>query len=177
MINSIEKFLSIDYCNYFITEYEDQLEKAKLFYGDKKQVNERFRKAFNLKLKDEDEKVYIIKDKICSLINCKFEELEDLELIKYPTGGFFKRHYDHSNNIKRTHTVNIFLNNNYSGGSLVFPQKKIKLRNNPSGSCVYWKNDETSLHACKIITEGEKWVITTWANKQENTEDLEDPEM
>ena len=135
--------------------------------------------SYSAKLKDDEVDLAVdIKYRVCDLLGCRYEEIEDLEIIQYPRGGFFKNHYDHSKEIHRTHTVNIYLNEDYIGGKLVFPQRGLKFKQPIAGSCIWWENNETSLHSSKPLIEGEKWLLAVWVNKQhqEEIEEVEEEE-
>jgi len=117
------------------------------------------------------------------LIGSTVSNAEPVNLIRYETGGFFKEHldayspihtliaeYGSSNRLtdllsagNRTWTLMVYLNDDYTGGTTLFPRLSIGFTAN-RGSIVGWKNSinskpiVNSLHAGDKVLSGEKFV-------------------
>lgn len=118
-----------------------------------------------------------------SLINSTVAQAEPVNLIRYEVGGYFKEHIDAYSQIhtllaeygssdrltdllsagNRTWTLMIYLNDDYDGGTTIFPKINIGFIAK-KGSLVGWKNSfnsepiANSLHAGEVVTSGEKYV-------------------
>jgi prolyl 4-hydroxylase len=79
-----------------------------------------------------------IKHRLSALIKMPTEHLEDLILVKYEEGQFFKPHHD---GLFRPYTVFIYLNDlpPDGGGETRFPQLGLRIRPR-KGAAVVWKN-------------------------------------
>lgn len=92
---------------------------------------------------------------------------ERVEVIKYGKGGFSMPHHDGED---RSHTMVVWLNNNYTGGHTMFPNVDIMERSFGRVGCgIMWENlntdgsrDFRSVHYCTEVTKGEKWVAVLW---------------
>ena len=90
---------------------------------------------------------------------------ESLQLVRYRKGEEFKSHKDGHN---RQYTINIYLNDDFTGGETAFPvlDKSVKPE---TGKAVIWRNlnrngnvESASEHqGCPIIS-GRKYICTQW---------------
>lgn len=62
------------------------------------------------------------------------------------------------------------LNENYTGGELVFPRQRFKNTNIPVGSILIWPSGFQHLHYSDHITSGKKYSLVSWTktNKSNN---------
>jgi len=93
-------------------------------------------------------------------------DTQEITLLKYSAGGFYKVHVDSSAKIPREISVIIFLNNDYEGGHLHFydtEHKKIILDIKPEiGTMVIWPSSFLFPHAAAPTTKGTRFVIVSW---------------
>lgn len=103
------------------------------------------------------------------------ERCEDLQVLRYRPGGFYKPHQDafKSENI-RTHTIMIALNDHteFSGGATIFPNinKSYSLK---KGDALVFNTlnnygwiDDRALHGGAPISGGEKWLANIWVHER-----------
>jgi prolyl 4-hydroxylase len=108
------------------------------------------------------------------------ENGEDLQVVHYNIGGYYKSHHDFfepdvgRNDVElakggqRTLTVLMYLNTVEEGGATFFD--KLDLRIKPkTGRAVVWHNitnegkvDHNTLHTAEPVSKGEKWIMTKW---------------
>ena len=101
------------------------------------------------------------------------ENMEELQIVKYEKGGYFKEHYDpevrnKSNINDRIYTLIIYLNDDFEGGETYF--KKLDINVKPKkGKAVLFKSlksDKTllkkSLHQGQKVTSGIKYMCNKW---------------
>lgn len=84
------------------------------------------------------------------------------ELLRYPTGGFYAEHVDYDfNNIQRTVSCTITLNDDYKGGEFAFFRGE-EIYRPPALSVLMFPSNFQFPHEVKPVTEGERWSIVTW---------------
>ena len=86
-------------------------------------------------------------------------ELKHLAICKNRMGKILGQHIDCKNDIKLS--VIVFLNNDYVGGEINFPEKNIEIKPDPGSALVYPQSQEYS-HFSKIITSGPKYTINSF---------------
>ena len=97
----------------------------------------------------------------------KLTRIQELTILKYPEGGFYKPHFDNNaTQAPREFSVIVFLNNDYEGGNLVFykPNHKDKvLEIKPEvGKIVVWPSNYLFPHAAEPIKKGTRFVLVSW---------------
>jgi prolyl 4-hydroxylase len=131
-------------------------------------------------LKEDRPIIKNIMDRVKSYTNTYNNYFEDLQVVNYPPGGFYKPHYDacdgdnsycqrmNKDMGQRYLTVLIYLNDNYDGGETIFPEIN-KLVKPEKGKAVIFKNVDNkgvvikqALHGGNPIKNGEKWIANSW---------------
>ena len=99
------------------------------------------------------------------------ENFEDLKVVKYTKGGSIPIHADSCHRVTRTHTILIYLNENYEGGETEFPylNKQFKLN---TGDILYFPNYDShgnstklALHQGNVVKSGEKLICNLWVKE------------
>jgi predicted 2-oxoglutarate/Fe(II)-dependent dioxygenase YbiX len=92
-------------------------------------------------------------------------KINQIDLLKYSTGGKYEIHTDHFTTVARHLSIIINLNDDYEGGDLIFTDqkeneiKKIKLQ---KGSIVFFPSNFMYPHSIKPITKGTRYSIVAW---------------
>ena len=190
-ISDITKHIeNIDDNNYSIIEIDNYLSSSEcdelILYADKQEyfksqvlspkgsVDSKTRKSKQLWLTDNSH-IYCNKiSKIASQITqLPIENMEELQIVKYEKGGYFKAHYDpevvYKSNINdRIYTIIIYLNDNFEGGETYFKELDIYVKPK-KGKAVLFKslnNDKKilrkSFHQGQEITSGVKYMCNKW---------------
>ena len=92
-------------------------------------------------------------------------KINQIDLLKYSHGGNYKVHVDHQTTAIRTLSVIINLNNNYTGGDLVFTdqkEKEIKRLKLGEGSIVFFPSNFMYPHMIEPIKKGKRYSIVAW---------------
>ena len=110
------------------------------------------------------------------------ENQEDLQVVQYPEGGFFKPHYDcceggpeecsrmNALGGPRRITIIIYLNDDYEGGETHFPNINEAVVPVTGKAAVFWSTDEDnnvlkqSFHGGNPVKGGEKWICNKWVH-------------
>ena len=91
--------------------------------------------------------------------------VQEVSLLKYEKGGFYKPHVDSCRAIHRELSIIIFLNNDFQGGYLKFykPNGEVYYEVQPSpGSIVMWPSNFLYPHAADTVLEGTRFCIVSW---------------
>ena len=121
--------------------------------------------------------VQSVHKKISNFLNLPLEKGESLQGQLYEVGQYFKPHNDFftgpaydmhcKSSGNRTHTLMIYLNDDFEGGETNFPSlnKKVVAE---VGKAIWWKNMEDgqtladTLHEGVPVTTGKKYIVTSW---------------
>ena len=165
-------------CEAIITLANDNLEKSEVDSQEESEVNENIRKSETSWLDPEDHDVVkSIMLKCLSLtgIEKPLHNCEDLQVLKYKSGGFYLPHFDSSGDSdepnERVMTCIIALNDNYNGGSTHFPNLQQSFILNKGDVLIFdtlntWGfESDKALHEGTSVTQGEKWIANLWIHQ------------
>lgn len=93
---------------------------------------------------------------------------EGYAVLRYRSGGYYKRHIDYSshsgpnhNPIIRAVTSLIYLNDDYEGGEVYFNRQEVKIKPT-AGGIIFFPSIYTHPHTSMDIKSGTKYCIVTW---------------
>lgn len=92
------------------------------------------------------------------------QEIKNAEfygLLRYSVGEQYGFHYDGGTASKRSISVLIYLNDDYEGGELEFPNFKLKIKPK-AGTLILFPSNYAYGHIAHPVTSGTKYVIVTW---------------
>jgi prolyl 4-hydroxylase len=178
----VDGFLSNDECDEIIkTAHRLGMHKSEIYGTSTDIVDNSSRKSFTAWLSNETNPVVSkIAELSRNLTNYPLDHQEDLQVVRYPTGGFFKPHYDccdggpeecqrmNNQGGPRKITILIYLNDDYTGGETVFPNINMKVEPTKGKALVFWsttQDDEVirnALHGGNPVQNGEKWICNKW---------------
>lgn len=102
-----------------------------------------------------------------NLYDFVLDRLENINILKYEEGGFYKWHTDHSGTIfPRTISMILLLNNDYEGGQLMFSDADNKNQialETKVGRLVVWPSNFMFPHSVSKVTKGTRFSIVAWA--------------
>ena len=164
----VRNFLTGEECERMITYAEDNDLKPSLTDGGTKFFRTSTqtwidRYSSNCEVQDIVDKIHAQSKSLTGQRDEAF--YESLQLVRYRRGEEFKRHKDGHD---RQYTINIYLNDDFTGGETAFPalHKSVKPE---TGKAVIWRNmdcngivESASEHqGCPIIS-GKKYICTQW---------------
>lgn len=91
--------------------------------------------------------------------NIKSREFS-IHLLRYEVGGFLPAHQDHGVSSRILSTVS-YLNDDYEGGEIEFPNSKIKIKP-PAGSIIFFPSNFLYVHQVHAITKGARYSLPHW---------------
>jgi prolyl 4-hydroxylase len=114
-----------------------------------------------------------------TLTNKNDNNLENLQLVYYPVGGYFQPHHDATKNTdvdtivtSREYTLLIYLNDVEEGGETVFPYLNLEIKPRKGKGILFRTLDDNdriireSLHGGKPVIKGEKWICNKWIHNR-----------
>lgn len=177
ILREIPNFLTKKQCDYLIAEIDKHNQKSMVAAGGKNIVEDS-RTSYTSNLKPDDKEVAKIHKKIANVIGKGVEYGEHLQGQKYDPGQYFKPHFDWfagdaytrhclaSGN--RTHTLMIYLNDDFEGGGTDFPELNYTVKPK-RGMALMWTHlkkdgtgDADAMHEGMTVTKGTKYIITSW---------------
>lgn len=91
----------------------------------------------------------------------EIKHIESYGLLRYSGGEEYKFHYDGGTESKRGISVLIYLNDDYEGGEIEFPNFKITIKPK-AGTLILFPSNYAYGHIAHPVTSGTKYVIVTW---------------
>lgn len=183
MIQEFPKFITDEECDIIIGLSLPKFEPAKVVNGTSSSISDQ-RIADYTWLKSEESKlINEIKIKVCKIINTPIKNTEDLHIVRYKVGGEFKDHFDffipgtdyYESCMKlggqRTHSILIYLNDDFEGGETYFPKESTTIKPE-KGKLILWSNitedgslDYRKLHSGLPVVSGIKFLATIWVRE------------
>ena len=136
-------------------------------------VDSTYRMSESAWLESSDPIINNLMRKCCSRLKRSIGHCEDLQVVRYKSGGFYKQHQDCMNLYQnpRMYTFIMALNDDYEGGETSFSNLDIKFKLK-KGDCLFFHTldnyeDFTSLalHGGQPVKSGEKWICNLWVHK------------
>ena len=140
-------------------------------FGPDLESDQTIRNCKSVSLYSSDPVVKRITEKCASHAHMTFYNCEDLHVVHYEKGGYYKHHYDTnfaSTEGQRIYTFILALNDDYEGGETEFPNlnNKFKLK---VGDAIFFQNLDNhgsftskALHGGRPVKSGEKWICNLW---------------
>lgn len=167
-----ENFITDEECEYIIQQAKKNMKTSTV--AIEKKVDESIRKSETAWLKNDDSIVLRIMERCLEYTDRPLVNCEQLQVLRYQPGGFYKPHQDAFENEKknmRMYTFILALNDDYDGGETVFPNlgKEYKLK---KGDALFFDTLDNyefmtskALHGGKPVKSGEKWICNLWIRK------------
>ena len=168
----IKNVLSAEECEHIKQIATKRLQSSTV--SKERDVDESIRKSETAWIRaSEDPVVDKLIRKCISMTDRPLSNCEDLQVLKYKPGGFYKPHQDTfaEDANRRMYTFIIALNDDYEGGETEFPNinKTYKLKR---GNALFFDTlnnyeciTKSALHGGTPVTSGEKWICNLWVRK------------
>jgi len=178
-MREIKNFITAKDADYLIKMIDQNSFQSQVVSTGKKlnKYDETARTSSTANLFANDPVVSEIHKKISNYLGIPINRGESLQGQKYEVGQYFHNHTDYFEGShydqnclvsgNRTHTLMIYLNDDFEGGETGFPKKKRDVKPEKC-KAVAWKNMErgkvepNSLHSGKAVKEGIKYIVTSW---------------
>ena len=90
---------------------------------------------------------------------------EGYNLLKYNNGQEYKKHYDGGTKIGRAISAVMYLNDDYEGGEIEFPNFNVKIKPE-AGMLILFPSNFAYAHVAHPVTSGTKYALVTWIRDQ-----------
>lgn len=170
----VTQFLEPTLCDAIVGEMRTAAGSAATVYGSSVSgtINETVRRTFRVEPSDETvalviQKLLALKESIEKHFDVVLNECEDPQFLRYREGDFFVAHQDGNTGLLRLETEKrlistvIFLNRDYSGGSLVFSNLRERFEM-PAGQGMLVAFRSETTHEVTPVTHGERYSIASW---------------
>ena len=171
----IKNVIGEEFTNKIISLIKKRADKNLLVAQDKLNTDIRNVKGYQLNFKTPTNLFYwnYIKNEITRVYGfykAKFpmmasSKINQIDLLKYNSGGKYNVHTDHYTNSPRHLSIIINLNEEYEGGDLIFTdQKKVEVKRIKlgKGSIVFFPSNFMYPHSIEPITKGVRYSIVSW---------------
>ena len=101
-------------------------------------------------------RLYVDQHRKCTLVSD-----EGYNLLRYEVGEEYKEHVDCGNGVFRTLSAILYLNDDYVGGELVFPELDLVIKPK-AGDLLLFPSNFSYVHKAAPITSGTKYSVVTW---------------
>ena len=173
-IIEVSNLFSKKECESIVQYFESYSDRWKVFndsftkcYGMHISLYDRSLEKFGLKKDIFQELNYTFKKIVESSFDKSFDGVT-FHVQKWETGGMVEEHSDTSDlygnlneNSSNKYTVILYLNDDYEGGELYFPQHDIRIKPKV-GSAVTFPGDHTNIHGVSEVTNGLRYTIVSW---------------
>ena len=171
----IKNVIGAEFTNKIISLIKKRADKNLLVAQDKLNTDIRNVNGYQLNFKTPTNLFYwnYIKNEITRVYGfykAKFpmmasSKINQIDLLKYNSGGKYNVHTDHYTNSPRHLSIIINLNEEYEGGDLIFTdQKKVEVKRIKlgKGSIVFFPSNFMYPHSIEPITKGVRYSIVSW---------------
>jgi len=156
--------------NHIIDQARSKLQPSKI--STEKEVDSSIRKSETAWLDLDDPVISRVVDRCLKFTDRPKKNCENLQVVKYTPGGYYKPHFDSINGENpRLYTFLIALNDDYEKGETEFPNLKRKYKMKECDGLFFHNLDNyelscsKSLHGGKPVESGEKWICNLWIRK------------
>lgn len=156
--------------NHIIDQARSKLQPSKI--STEKEVDSSIRKSETAWLDLDDPVISRVVDRCLKFADRPKKNCENLQVVKYTPGGYYKPHFDSINGENpRLYTFLIALNDDYEKGETEFPNLKRKYKMKECDGLFFHNLDNyelscsKSLHGGKPVESGEKWICNLWIRK------------
>lgn len=168
----LKNVLTKDQCEHIKQLASKKLETSTV--SKSRDIDEKIRKSETAWLKASEDPIVDKLIRNCvSMTDRPFRNCEDLQVLRYKPGGFYKPHQDcfKDDKNKRMYTFIIALNDEYEGGETEFPNinKRYRLE---KGDALFFNTlnnyecmTKKALHGGVSVKSGEKWICNLWIRK------------
>jgi prolyl 4-hydroxylase len=180
-IREIPNFLSKDECLKIREISKNRLSKSRVYTSNNDIEDKNVRISEQCWLKDLDDPLLsIISERVERITGTSKNSQEELQVVKYGEGGFYKPHYDACNKATddcarlnkglgpRYITLIMYLNDEFDGGETFFPRIQTSIKPEMGKAAIFYNVDREgeilpkSLHGGLDVRNGEKWIANKW---------------
>jgi prolyl 4-hydroxylase len=176
----IHGILTPDECAYIINKAHDSFTRSTVVGVEGADESRTSETAWITK---DDPVARKVLEKACALTGKPMEHTEDLQIVRYKPGTYYREHHDaccedteacslfENKGGQRVGTLLVYLNDEFTDGETHFPALDLKMKA-PPGSAIFFRPLGTedkchpkALHAGLPISSGTKYVCNAWVRE------------
>jgi len=180
-IEEISDFLTPQECDKICEISRNKLTPSKVYSSNTDVENNTVRISDQCWLKDLDDPIVKqISERVAKITKTDIKSQEELQVVKYGEGGFYRPHFDACNKETddcsrlnkglgpRYITFIIYLNDDFEGGETYFPRIDKRVVPKKGKAAIFYNVDREgeilpkSLHGGLDVKNGEKWIANKW---------------
>ena len=180
-IQEIPNFLTAEECERIIRISTPKLSTSRVYTSNLDLEDKSVRISEQCWLKNtDDEFIAELSARIAKTTKTAIASQEELQVVRYKEGGFYKPHYDCCNKLTddcdrlnnglgpRFLTFIMYLNDNFEGGETHFPYINKSVKPQKGKAAIFYSVDQEgellpkSLHGGLDVRNGEKWICNKW---------------
>ena len=173
----IENIITNEECNYILDKSKDLFRESSILSGKDTTI----RKSYTCWLEKNDPVIKKILNRVCSKLKQKFENCEDLQIVKYDENGYYREHHDsccddneHCKEFikrggQRKITIVIYLNDDFEEGTTYFPKLDKHYKAPKNGGLLFYSLSKKrnichpkALHTGTDVKKGQKYIANIW---------------
>lgn len=181
VVEEIPNFLTPVECDLIVELSKNRLSNSFVYSENSDDYVTKYRISEQCWLNNEvDPLIKKISDLVAKRTGTSISDQEELQVVRYKPGGYFRPHYDACDGNKqfckrmndgkgpRLLTVLVYLNDDYSGGETIFPNLKKTIQPEKGKAILFYSIDHRgdilrdSLHGGDPVKSGEKWIANKW---------------
>jgi prolyl 4-hydroxylase len=181
-IQEISNFLTNEECDKIIQLSNGKMFPSKIYSTREDILSSESRISNQCWINDSDPIIKNISEKIKKYTNTDNKFYEELQVVNYKKGGFFKPHYDpcegnenecsrmNGSNGPRYLTILFYLNDGFKGGETLFPHINKSVKPEKGKAVIFQNVDKNgviikqALHGGQPVIDGEKWIANKWVH-------------
>jgi prolyl 4-hydroxylase len=182
-----DDFITEEEAEYIKSSANDSFSESEVLGNNGKtdEVMKHIRDSKTAWLDKNDPVIKKIITRVCSINNHPFENAEDLQVVKYGKGGFYREHHDSvyeddetstkflKSGGHRVLTMIIYLTDDFDGGATRFVKLKKDVKPKRRGAVLFYPLDKNNrrchpkaLHAGMPLKSGEKIIANVWIRQK-----------
>jgi prolyl 4-hydroxylase len=188
-IQEIPNFLTNEECDLISQISHDKLFKSRV-YSSTTDIESDVRDSEQCWLKnDAHELIHKISLRVSEITGTDVSDQEELQVVKYNPGGYYRPHYDACDSRKencdrfngdkgvRFITFIIYLNDDFEGGETYFPNIDQKVKPQKGKAAIFYNTGEDgivlekALHGGLDVVNGTKWICNKWIRRKINNQE------
>jgi prolyl 4-hydroxylase len=186
-VYEFDDFLTPTECQDLIRRASKRLEPSRVYNEDKDRSDDNYRISEQAWFKrGANPVVQKIEAAVAKATGMPLDNCEELQVVRYQPGGYFRPHYDACEGEKefcqrmdkrggpRLWTFMVYLTDDYEGGYTVFPYLDMKVQPKQGKLIVFqstMKESEeiikNSFHGGTQVISGEKWICNKWVRHRQ----------
>jgi len=154
--------MHLHFCKQRWLPISEDMSKDDIYYQEHSSISDRLFLALDTSFEHYSKELYPYASR-----NIKGKE-DRMSILKYEKAGYLPAHTDHGSS-SRTLSVVLYLNDNYDGGEITFPQVGNGVKIKPeAGSAIFFPSNYVFVHEVSEVSNGIRYALPNWYHNMIN---------